>query len=113
MRPNVQSATDRVIAIRARLTGEPQRDVSMREREDALSEGYAEALAGDAWLASTEHRLHQLIDDVSIPVRGRDLRLLMREHDDVQRSVIALRRELAGLRREHDRLLERSHSRAS
>jgi hypothetical protein len=111
MRPDVQAATDRVIAIRARLRDEPESEDSLREREDALSEGYAQALVGDAWLARTEQRLHELVEDVTIPVRGRDLRILVRDHGDVQRDVIALRRELEGLRREHDRLLERAHTR--
>jgi hypothetical protein len=111
MRPDVQSATDRVIAIRARLRGEPGREGSLKECDDALSEGYAQALTADAWLARTEQRLHELIDDTSIPVRGRDLRMLVREHGEVERAVIELRRELDGLRRDHDRLQARSHSR--
>jgi len=110
MRPDVQSATDRVIAIRARMQGEPAGEGARQECEDALSEGYAQALAGDAWLAHTEQRLHELIDDASIPVRGRDLRLLVREHTDLERCVIELRRELDGLRREHDRVHVRSQS---
>jgi hypothetical protein len=111
MPPDVRTATDRVIAIRARLCGEPAREGSWQECDDALSEGYAQALAGDAWLARTEQRLHELIDDTSIPVRGRDLRMLMREHGDVERALIELRRELDSLRREHDRLYQRAHAR--
>jgi hypothetical protein len=110
MRPDVQSATDRVIAIRARLRRDPGRESSLDETEDALSEGYAQALAGDAWLAQSEQRLHELIDDASIPVRGRDLRVLVHDHGEIERCVIELRRELEGLRREHERLHERSHS---
>jgi hypothetical protein len=37
--------------------------------------GYAEALAGDAWLTDNERRLHELIDDASLAARGRELRL--------------------------------------
>lgn len=107
---DVQTATNRVIAIRARLQGESARDAD-QEREDALSEGYAQALACDAWLARAEQRLHELIDETSLPVRGRDLRLLMREHGDTQRGVVALRRELDALRREHERLRDHSHTR--
>jgi len=110
MRPDVQTATDRVIAIRAHLRSDPAREGALQECDDALSEGYAQALAGDAWLAHAEQRLHELIDDTSIPVRGRDLRVLVREHREVERSVIELRRELDGLRRQHDRVHERSSS---
>ncbi len=110
MRPDVQSAIDGVIATRARLRREPARNGALQECEDVLSEGYAQALAGDAWLAHTEQRLHELIDDASIPVRGRDLRVLVREHGEVERNVIELRSELDGLRREHDRVHERSNS---
>ena len=109
MRPDVENATARIVAIRARLSGGPGGDVSESENEDALSEGYARALAGDAWLARTEQRLHEIIDDTTIPVRGRDLRMLVRDHAEVQRHVIALRRELEGLRRDR----ERSHTRSS
>ncbi len=104
MRQDVQSAAGRVNAIRARLGREPSGMASMRECENALSEGYAQALAGDAWLARAEQRLHELIDHASTPVRGRDLRVLVHEHAEVERCVIELRHELDGLRREHERL---------
>jgi len=85
----------------------------VRESEDALSEGYAQALAGDAWLARAEQQLQELIDDTSIAVRGRDVRMLVFEHGEVRRDVIELRRQLEGLRQQHDRLRERSHAPSS
>jgi hypothetical protein len=108
MRRDVENATARIIAIRSRLR---DGDVSDSENDDALSEGYARALAGDAWLARAEQRLHELIDDTTLPVRGRDLRTLVRDHAELQRDVIALRHELEGLRRDRERAHERSKTR--
>ncbi len=104
MHSDVEAATQRVIATRARVVGLRADGVLRQEVEDELCAGYAHALAGDAWLADSERRLHELIDDVSLPVRGRELRALAAEHAKFQRSVIELRRELAALRREYDRL---------
>ena len=87
-------AIARVRSTSEQLAGLPARDVAIQEIEDALCEGYAEALAGDAWLTDNERRLHELIDDASLAARGRELR-----------------RELAELRRQHDRV--RSGSRAT
>lgn len=111
MCPDVQLAIARVRSTSERLAGLPARDVAIQEIEDALCEGYAEALAGDAWLTDNERRLHELIDDASLAVRGRELRLLARAHAEFQCGVIELRRELAELRRQHDRV--RSGSRAT
>ena len=108
MHPDVETATAQIVAIRARMRGGAGDEVTQRENDDALSEGYARALAGDAWLARAEQRLHELIDDNLLPVRGRELRTLVREHADVQRCVIQLRRELEGLRRDRDRRRERA-----
>lgn len=110
MRPDLETATNRVAALRARLVGMPDDDALVQEIEDALCAGYVEALAGDAWTTQTERRLQALIDDDSIAGRGRALRLVAREHGDVQHLLITLRRELAALRRQHDRLRSRSVS---
>ncbi len=112
MHPDLEAATQRVIAARARLVDLPPDGVRRQDVEDELCEGYAHALAGDAWLADSERRLHELIDDTALPVRGRELRALAAEHAEVQRSVISLRRELAALRREHDRLRASLHAEA-
>lgn len=110
MRADVDTATERIIAARLRLAAVPARAVRLQEVEDVLCEGYAQALAADAWLMKTEGRLHELIDDASLAARGRDIRSLSGEHGRVQRSVMELRRELAALRAEHDRLRTRSHA---
>lgn len=104
MRPDVETATERVAAVRARLACLPPLDLHVQEIDDALCEGYAQALAGDAWLTRTERRLHELIDDPSLAVAGSELRALAGERGVLERSVIALREELAALRHEHERL---------
>ncbi len=43
MRPDIESATERVVALRLRVAGLSVVDVPVREIEDALCEGYAEA----------------------------------------------------------------------
>lgn len=81
--------------------------------EDALSEGYAQALAGDAWSTRTERALHELISESGAPARARELRALTSRHARFQRELIALRRELAGLRRDRDRLRADSPARSA
>ena len=112
MRPDVHSATERVVAIRVQVTGLATGDVSRQEIEDALCAGYAEALAGDAWLAKAERRLHELMDDPSGTVSGRELRTLAGERTEFERGLLALRDDLAALRRMHDRLRTRSQARS-
>ena len=111
MRSDVEAATERIVAIRARLAGLPDGAVPADDIEDALCAGYAEALAGDAWLTHAEERLHELIDDPTTPIRAREIRRLSREHRDYQHSVIALRRELEALRQQRRRLRPRTTSR--
>lgn len=102
MRPEVETATARVIALHERLADSPA-DVPLQKLEDELCVGYAHALAGDAWLAEIEQHMQALVSDCSLDAR-RDLNSIAIEHAEFQRSVVALRRELARLRREHDRL---------
>lgn len=113
MRPDVQSATARVIETREQLAPLPAGELPAQEIEDALCVGYAEALAADAWLTRAEERMWELIDDPSLPVRGSELRALTAERADYQRSVTALRRELAALRNERDRVRSVSHTRSA
>ncbi|MBA3747696.1 MAG: hypothetical protein H0W96_09435 [Solirubrobacterales bacterium] len=113
MHPDLAAATERIVAMRARVASLPDDGVPVQEIEDVLCEGYAHALAGDAWLTRAEQRLHDLIDDTSLPIRGRDLRVLASEHGNFQRSVIALRLELERLRREHERAQAGSRARSS
>lgn len=113
MPPDVDSTTERVINARATLASLTTDELAMRVIDDVLSEGYAQALEGDAWLMRAEQRLHALIDDATVPARGRELRTVAREHSGFQRSVIALRRELEALRQERSRLRSHSHARSS
>ncbi len=110
---DVENATKLVIAARARVARLPPGVVAVGEIDDVLTQGYARALEGDAWLMQTEERLHKLIDDASVPTRGRELRTIAREHVEFQRSVIELRRELEALRQERTRMRSRSHAGSS
>jgi hypothetical protein len=104
MRPDLTTVIERVAELRERAhAGAP--DVRLlAEIEDTLTEGYAHALAGDAWSMRSEQRLHELISDADSPVRGRELRSLAGEHARFQNDVMSLRRELAALRHDRDRL---------
>jgi len=108
MRPDLHAATESVVALRARVTHACDADLPLAEIHDALSTGYAQALAADAWLTETDQRLHELIDDDSIAVHARKLRTTARDHSLFQTELIALRGELAALRAEYDDLLSRS-----
>ena len=113
MLEDVEDATRMVVAARARVARLPPGVVAVREIDDVLTEGYARALEGDAWLLEAEERLHELIDHSSAPTRGHQLRTIAREHDDYQQRVIELRRELEALRQERARMRSRSHATSS
>ena len=104
MRPDLDAMIDQVSRLRVHA-GKAGADTTLAAKiEDALSAGYAVALAGDAWSMKSEVRLHKLISDVTVPVRGTQVRELTSEHASFERDLIALRRALAELRRERDRL---------
>lgn len=104
MRPQLAPMTARVAALREQWPAPAEIEAVLVEIEDALAEGYAQALAGDAWSLRSEQRLQDLISDVDAPVRGRELRTLARDHASFQLDLVDLRRELAALRRDRDRL---------
>ena len=104
--------TERVAALRVHLRGKAPGDRLLAQIEDTLTEGYAHALSGDAWSTRSEQRLHDLISDAESPMRGRELRALANEHASFQSDVVALRRELAALRQDRDRLRAGSHARS-
>ncbi len=110
MRPDLATMIDRVAAVRQRARGGRAEEGLLAEIEYILSEGYVEALMGDAWSIDSEQRLHDLIDNADSPTRGRELRTLANEHASFQRDVVALRFELAQLRNDRDRLHGRSHA---
>lgn len=105
MRPDIESVTAEIAAIRARLNRAPER-IADQEIEDALCDGYTLALTADAWLTERSQQLQELLDDRSTAVRGRELRELAGDHAQVRRSLVNLRAELEGLRQERDRLLD-------
>ncbi len=110
MRPDLDSATERVIAIRAGMAGLPDGATAGARIEDALCEGYATALAGDAWLSGIERRLQELIDDAALETAGREIRVVAAERAAFHGSLLALRDALTHLRRERDRLPTESHA---
>jgi hypothetical protein len=112
MRPDVDSATERVIALRTRLAEPHAAGPALQTIEDELCVGYVCALQADAWLSGVEERLQASFEERSLDARGQ-VRAVAAEHAKLQRGVIALRRELAALRREHDRLRGYASVRAS
>ena len=102
--------TTQVAGLRREAIGYEPPKALLERIEDALSEGYGLALEGDAWSMRSEERLHEIISDTTTPVRGRALRTIATEHARFERDLIALRRELAELRRQRDRLYARSHA---
>ena len=110
MRPNIESVTAHITAIRVRLQDAPDR-MALEEVEDALCDGYTLALTADAWLTERSERMQELLDDSSTAVRGHELREMAGDSAHVRRSVIDLRDELETLRHERDRLL--AHAQAT
>ena len=104
MRPDLATMTERVTLLRQHCAAGAPVPALLEQIEDVLSEGYGEALAGDAWSISSEKRLQQLISERGQPFRGQRLRWLAYEHARFQRELIGLRRELAELRRDRERL---------
>ncbi len=95
---------DRTARLRAASAGAGSSEALLEEIEDALCAGYAEALTGDAWSMRTEQRLRELVDDVLTATGGRELRAVAKEHARFQGELVALRRHLAELRHNRDRL---------
>ncbi len=110
MHPDLAPMIQRVARLRDEAARPAPRQSLLDEIEDALSEGYGQALEGDAWSMTTEQRLYELMTDADVPARGRKLRALATEHARFQSSVLALRSDLAALRRDRDRLYASSPS---
>lgn len=104
---------ERVTLLREQCVSGPREEGLLEQIEYALSKGYAEALAGDAWSTAAEKRLQQLISGAGEPFRARRLRLLASEHAKFQRELVGLRRVLAELRHERDRLCAGAGSRSA
>lgn len=104
MPPDLATITERVARLRDLAASRTMRGALLAEIADALSEGYASALEGDAWTIGAERRARELIDDADTVAAGRALRALATECTGFQRELATLRRELAELHRRHDRL---------
>ena len=104
MSPDLAAMTAQVAELRKVSEASSATEALLARIEDRLTEGYAWALAGDAWSMRTEQRLHELCSGTLVIVDDRDRRGLAREHIRFRRDLTALRRELAALRRERDRL---------
>lgn len=108
MRSQLADMTRRAAGLRDEVARGTRSEALLARIEDALSEGYSVALAGDARSMRAEERLHAIVSDPSVPVRGATLRTIAREHATLEAEIVALRRALAELRRERDRLLAAS-----
>ena len=103
--------TDRVMALIDLAADSRAPSERLLERmEDTLSEGYGLALAGDAESMRAEEHLHEIINDMSSPARGATVRAIATEHALLEHDIIELRRRLAELRRQRDRLHAASHA---
>ncbi len=95
----MQSPTDlleRLDALAARASDAERRDLELGQLEDVLTVGYAGALSGEARMMRLEEQLDELLDAAD-ERRARDLRLVVREHRSLERSVGGLRAALARL----------------
>jgi chromosome segregation ATPase len=86
----------RIEALSARLQRTSGGAGTLEEIEDALSRGYAAALRGEAHLVKLEEQLNDLLDSGD-ETRALELRLLVREHSSIERSVSRLRSALAAM----------------
>lgn len=87
---------ERLDALATRASDAERRRLGLRELEDVLTVGYAGALSGEARMMRLEEQLDELLDTADVR-RARDLRLVVREHRSLERSVGRLRAALARL----------------
>lgn len=104
MSPDLTALIWRITQLREDLARSSASRELMADIDDVLTEGYARALTGEAWSTRTEHRLHELITDATTHIQAGELREIAADHATFQRDLIELRRELAELWHERDRL---------
>jgi hypothetical protein len=90
---------NRVEALAGRADDAVDRRALLPEMEDALSEGYAAALAGEARLVRLEERLDVLLEP-GVEQRAAELLDLLREHRALEGSVVSLRTALSRVHRD-------------
>ena len=110
MHPDLNPISDRVDELCSRAERATADASLLAEIERTLCDGYAEALAADAWSARTERRMQELIVAIPAPGAARELRTVSRHHGDFQVRLVLLRRRLVRLRTEFDRLGARAHA---
>jgi hypothetical protein len=87
---------DRLDALAARAERTERRAADLAEVEDMLATGYSGALSGEARMMRLEQKLDELLA-TAMEDRARELRLIVREHRALERSVAQLRMVLARL----------------
>ena len=101
MQPDLTPITGRVAGLHAASVDDSSAEGLLAEINDALTEGYAWALHGDAWSIATEERLYDLMTE---PGSSGELGSLAADHAVFQRQLMELRRSLSELWRDRDRL---------
>lgn len=110
MHPDLVTMTERATRLRAQVVGGSPTQQLLTEVDDALADGYAMALSGDAWSMRVGQRLHDLIVQAVGNDRDQRLRALSNERACCQRELDDLRRALVGLRAARDSLRARSRA---
>jgi hypothetical protein len=87
-----------------RAAGHGLRIALREEIENGLGDGYAHALAGDAWSIAAQARLGELMHAAERPGGASGLHALAREHGEFAGRLDALRAELRALRGDLGRL---------
>jgi hypothetical protein len=87
---------DRIAALTVRARHSSSHAALLAEIEDLLSQGYTEALSGEARMVALEEQLDEILD-AGDETRARELRLVVREHRAVEGAVAQLRRALSEL----------------
>ena len=108
--PDLATMTERVTRLRRDVVDGSPTEELLTAVNDALAEGYAQALDGDAWSMRVNQDLHDLISEAVGNDRDQRLRSLSNERLICQRELDELRRALVGLRAARDRLRARSRA---
>lgn len=104
MQPDLTPISERVEDLCERAGRAAPDPTLLDEIESMLCDGYADALAGDAWSARVERRMQELIGLIPAAGAARELRKLAKVHGDFQVRLVLLRRRLVRLRAEFERL---------
>lgn len=106
--PELPQITLRIARLCERVRASPGRPSLLCEVEDALCDGYAHALAGDAWSMRAQARMLELIGAAHAPGGATGLHALAREHFEFEAHLTALRVQLSALKDEYRALRVRA-----